>query len=178
MKKQKVALVVGHSRQSQGATTFNGITEYAFNCLLGHRLATDINEGYPGQIEIFEKTEEDKWPELIKVLDDFGGVWVEMHFNRHESSYPCGVEALYWKDSRDSEYMAEKFCRIMSHITNFKNRGPKCPTNKRMTKKTKHPGIIAEPFFGGFEFQQVLHKQEEIYDGYLGFLTRIILGEL
>jgi len=157
---KRLALIVGHTKQSPGAIAVNPIdaTEYEFNC----ELCTMIQQ-------IGEK----KGIETLIFLRDGVGIngayadamafqpdaIVEVHFNAYNSTAQ-GTEVLFHSDKQDqteklfADLLQLKLCDALGREGKT-NRGTKDLADKpgergffNLTRTSEVPCVLIEPFFG------------------------------
>ena len=143
----KVALIVGHKEDSQGACNSTyGICEFGFNnklvekidCLLDSRCETEI---------VYRDTYK-TLPDKINILNpDFVISFHANSFNTHVS----GAETLYYYKSKKGKQIAEIFQSKLTTVLGLNDRGTKAKSSEQrggyLLRNTKAPCIIVEPFF-------------------------------
>lgn len=149
----RVAVVIGHSKTSQGARNSSfDVSEFEFN----QKLAHDIEHNY-GNLFNFDEDEiivvyrENGYVALPKEINELNpDLIVSLHcnaFNTHAS----GCEMLYYHKSRKGKEIARLFQNHLVQRLDNKDRGIKSKTTEDrggyLLRYTKAPCIIVEPFF-------------------------------
>ena len=161
----KIAIVIGHSLDNQGAYGNAGIGEWQFN----DELIQDMFHSgmLPGKHEIYVlyrsadiKGYTNQMHDLHRRIDDLGcTVSIEMHFNSFSDPSANGNEVLYC--SEGGKKIADVFDSALDALPN-RDRGV-----KKVTKSDRGGGfccrgksyaIILEPFFGA-------NQKDYIHDG-------------
>lgn len=151
---KKIALIIGHSQDSQGASNKKyGTTEYQFNGPLAHSVAEKlILEGHNPLI-----IERDTYAELpAKVNMTDADIAVSFHCNAFNED-PNGSETLYYHTSNKGFLLASCIQERVVKCLGLKDRGLKPCQAAHMGKAgdrgghllqgTKMPCVIVEPFF-------------------------------
>lgn len=157
----RIALVVGHNEQRQGAySTILGTTEYAFWLSRVYDIA-DVVRSDPGvSCVMYErrphggdyKSEMDEV--ALRVASSHPDLIVSLHFNSFADASANGAEALHNPNSAESVRAAEAF--LDSWCANgFRNRGARYPSRgaygvEVLTRIA--PTILIEPFFGSNDY--------------------------
>lgn len=147
---KKCVLVVGHSRDSQGAeNSYSGISEYNYNSMLAVEVQRSCKE--VEVVIIYRESTSDGYSNLIASINKESPDFViSLHCNAFNAS-STGCETLYWHSSEKGQKIAE----IIQHRVRFamqnRNRGIK-PKRKGdrgaiLLCNTKAPCVILEPFF-------------------------------
>lgn len=164
---KKLALVVGHNKEDQGAYNYLNETEYVFNSYIAHR----VNMYFGDEVQMFLK--DDEWKEaLAKYSPQF---LIELHFNAF-SKKAYGCEGLTIKTSEAWDKLLENFSKEF----NIKNRGLKeltqC-TDRGWKNLVQYrcPAIIFEPCFANFKTEDS-EKIIENPEKYIQFLKQEILA--
>ena len=143
----KVALVVGHKKNSPGACNSNlNICEFEFNdklvqkidCLVDERCATEVV--YRDSYRVL--------PDMVNALNpDFVVCFHANAFNTHVS----GAETLYYYKSKNGKKIAEIFQNRLISTLKLNDRGIKAKSSEQrggyMLRYTNAPCVILEPFF-------------------------------
>lgn len=147
MSKIKCALIVGHSKKSQGSSNeAQGITEYMYN----EDLAVRIKDYVSGlvDIDIVYRDTYKGLPDKVNALNpDFV---VSLHCNAFNKE-ASGTETLYYHSSKKGKEIAKLFQNRLVLSLELNNRGikPKHSEDKGgyLLKYVKAPCVILEPFF-------------------------------
>ena len=148
----KVAIVIGHSKNSPGTySKYLKASEYIYNSEVASYLGcvADIYNrpnarGYNTQMEKLAEELNPKGYDLV----------IELHFNAFNKS-ANGCEAVIFPGNSKTKSIGNKFCKMITekYVTN--NRGVKehGPTQRGggFLSKMSAPAIILEPFFGDTE---------------------------
>lgn len=154
----KVGVCVGHSRSGdRGAESVSGLTEHAFNSVLGKLICHELSllgiatfsadryegAGYGAAM---------KW--IAGKLDAFGVTHaIELHFNASEEHKARGHEWLHWHSSAGGKKLAQSLHDAFAkEFPEMKDRGLKPIQGKDrgglFLSLTRCPAVIIEPFFG------------------------------
>lgn len=150
MKKIKVALVIGHNKQSQGARNSTyGETEYKFNEQLVEDIFKNIKEMTNDQVEFYIVERYDLINTLVMDLNTVDYTFIiSFHCNAFDTN-TFGCEFLYYHKSKYGEEIAEILNSYISKL--FNNRGIKPKTSEDrggyLLANTTAPCVIAETFF-------------------------------
>lgn len=147
----KIAIVVGHSRNSKGAVNKDsGANEFDFFS----NLADDIKVNFPecnmsDQIVVIHR--ENGYKKLPHEINSFNvDLVVSLHANAHNTKVE-GCEMLYYHKSTKGKEIAKIFQEKIQGIFLNKDRGikPKSSEDRGgyLLKETNAPCIICEPFF-------------------------------
>ncbi len=148
----KIAIVVGHSDKSRGASNpVSGMSEYPFNHKVAKDIASALNNDNSHNIEgvvVLRKTSLRALPDAVNAT---GAVLcVSLHcnaFNRTAS----GCETLYYHSSKQGKAFAGIVQAELMELMNTNDRGikPKSSEDRGgyMLRETNMPCVIAEPFF-------------------------------
>ena len=162
----KIALVIGHDIDNQGAYGNSGISEFRFNDLLlsdmgAAKMFPDKHEYALFYRSTNTKKYSRKMKELHKRLDAWGAdISIEFHFNSFSNRDVHGHEVLYC--SKQGKKIANKLNDSYDKHLPTSNRGI-----KKVTKKQKggwfccigkSVSIIAEPFFSA-------HQERFVWSG-------------
>lgn len=151
MKKSNVAVIVGHSGNSQGYySPFLEMSEYEYNSELATYLdCADIYyrpeaAGYNKQMDLLAEKLNPKDYDLV----------IELHFNMYDgvsNEVGDGCEVFIYPGNETTKAFGQKYCDVISKEYDIVNRGVKERTSGRgvgFLTKMKAPAIIVEPFFG------------------------------
>ena len=140
----RVALVIGHKKESQGACNHTGICEFMYNKALVNMISTRLTvenvivyrqtyETLPRQINYLE-------PELV----------ISFHCNAYNTKV-SGTETLYHHTDDRSKKIAQQLQDTIVDTLRLKNRGikPKSTEDRGgyLLKYVHAPCVIIEPFF-------------------------------
>lgn len=167
----RVAVIIGHSESSQGATNKNyGVSEFEFN----RKLAHDIEHSF----HLFNKTDEivvvyreTTYQDLpIQVNELKPDLIVSLHCNAFDT-HANGCEMLYYHKSEKGKEVARIFQNNIVRGFDNKDRGikPKVSEDRGgyLLRYTNAPCIICEPFFIDNDDEYL--QAEEYFDN--GFLS-------
>ena len=166
----RVALVIGHSKTSQGARNSSfGVSEFEFN----ERLAYDIQREFldlfnfnKDEIEIvYRNNGYAKLPNEINRLNP--DLVVSLHCNAFDG-HAGGCEMLYYHKSEKSKEIARIFQNHLVQRLENKDRGILARTSEDrggyLLKMTHAPAVIVEPFFIDNN-DEYLRAEECFHDG-------------
>ena len=155
----KIALVIGHDFDRQGAYGDMGQSEFAFNDELLSEMANDDMFPYKHEYGVFYRSADikgysRKMKDLHKGLDKWGAdISMEFHFNAIGKVSVTGHEVLYC--SSKGKKLAQKLDAVFDKNLNNKDR------NIKKRKKHERGGgflcrgkstcIIIEPFFAAHQ---------------------------
>jgi len=175
----KIALIVGHRKNSQGAVGSKGISEYKFNKKLIEEIQLDLVDDH--DIKVFYRRDDlsgytERMKDLHKRIDAWGAkVSVSFHFNAAGNKSVDGHEVLYCSGS--GKKLSKKLNDNFTQYLDNNNRGIK--------KKTKHDRgggflcrgksvcILSEPFFGSHQHLYAKNGSERanLVSAYVEFLN-------
>lgn len=90
---KNVALIVGHTKKSQGATAYNGESEYVFNTKVAKRVSKNLNE-FGINCKIFYRDKAGIYGAAHDIKDHFeADLSLELHFNAFKK-VAFGTECL------------------------------------------------------------------------------------
>lgn len=185
---KKVAIIIGHSEESQGAANRNsGMTEFLFNEPLAHLIATKlITAGYEPLV-IYRGESYSSLPgDVNKTGADIA---VSLHCNAFNND-PNGTETLYFKDSQKGFLLASCVQEQIVKCLGLKDRGIKPCKYKYVGKagdrggylleKTSMPCVIVEPFFidSDTSLELASLKIDELAQAYTKGIQNFIKGTL
>jgi len=152
----KIALVIGHSSDKQGAETIDNISEYSFYWTLVH-FSILPNAPLQHDYKVFERGDAsmgytENMKELHSDIDSWGAdLSISFHFNSH-TSQAMGSEVLHSGYEQSKHYAELLNYQFTQNLLGIKNRGIKEKTkNERgggFLHLGKAPAILIEPFFG------------------------------
>ena len=156
MKKSKVALVVGHRSQRQGAVGSAGVSEWHYNRSLAKEIAKEC-KGV--DVKIFYRDDMpggygEKMKRLHKRIDAWGADYsISMHFNAAANTRADGHEVLYC--SSYGELLAKKLNDTFNKYLANRNRGIKKVSPKErgggFLCRGKSICVLAEPYFAAHQ---------------------------
>ena len=157
---KKVALVIGHQSNNQGAYGSKGIGEWAFNT----DLVDDITEVMKSvNAKIFQRSKaisgySNQMRALHAEIDAWGAdISIEFHFNSFSSDSAQGHEVLYCSEGGKKE--AIKLNDSLDKYLPTSNRGVKKVTSSDrgggFCCRGKSYALIIEPFFGSSQHQYI-----------------------
>lgn len=169
----KVALIVGHSRSSQGASNPNGMTEFQFNEALAHSIAPALTQmGLDCEL-VYRKTYQ-QLPYDVNETD--ANIAISLHCNAFNKQV-SGSEVLYYHTSSNGLKLAEYINEQIVFVLGLNNRGTKPIQGAHMgragdrgghlLKHTYMPCVILEPFFidNDSDLKLALDKFDELAKG-------------
>lgn len=164
-----VALIVGHSQKSQGASNANGMTEWAFNHVLANLVANRLmTSGMVKPVLIHRDTYSGLPDKVNKTGSDIA---VSFHANAFNTE-ATGSEVLYWHTSKDGRRLADIMQFAATDALGLTDRGIK---TRRMNGRgayilheTAMPCVIVEPFFidNSADLKVAMEKQCELAKNY------------
>ena len=171
-----IALVVGHSKESQGAVNMSlGMTEFQYNEELVHTVACNLLNTQHKALVFYRNKYRDlpfeinsKSPDLI----------LSFHCNAYNTRV-SGTEALYYHTSSMGKEIATELSHKLSQLLEIPNRGAKPKTAEDrggyLLKYTVAPCVILEPFFidNTSDLQKGLDKLPDIADEIADFLHKL-----
>ena len=172
---KNIAIVIGHSRDSQGACSPFGVPcEWSFNKKVASFL-TDIADifEYTGYSQGYTTMVKNN---AAKINKGNYKLVIELHYN---AAAPAanGCETLYYFNNKQGKYLAEQSSMLISSVMGVKNRGIKALVNEkdRGFAAVYYPNpttILLEPFFGSNQndVSKFLNKEKE----YSEVIRRII----
>jgi N-acetylmuramoyl-L-alanine amidase len=170
---KKVALVIGHSERSQGASNHNGMTEYKFNERLALLIAGKMCEYTELQpLIIYRNCSYYEFPAKINSLNP--DAVVSLHANAHDKN-TSGNETLIHHNSQIAFRLAYSINRKIYSVLRMRNRGikhiHKGERGYHILSETKAPCCILESFFidSDNDLKNALNNFEDLADA-------IILG--
>lgn len=176
---KKLALVVGHNSESQGAVRSDGVTEFQFNSRVA-KIAQDYAKRHYGQMEVgvfFRQPGSGYRREIRRVYEETdrwgADLTNELHFNSHSDSSAHGAEIL-----TSGTASSFKFAQITQNMLvgrmGMRDRGVKTRKTGRGSESLMSgnaPAILSEPFFGSSERDSLLfdesHEEQELAKLYI-----------
>lgn len=144
---KRIAIIVGHSYQAQGAEHPSGTTEFEFNKKLAYLLLDELLELDTQPILVFRNSLTDL-PELVNSTG--ADIAVSLHANAFNTQ-TSGSETLYWHTSKKGKQLAHKLQAAVVDALGLRDRGIKAVTEKEnggyLLRHTSMPAVILEPFF-------------------------------
>lgn len=142
----RVALVVGHSEKSPGATSQCGVSEFEYNNDLAHRIKARLLDDIENII-VYRK----KYRDLPRHINQLKPDYVLcLHCNAFNTR-ASGTEVLYYHRSPRGEQIASCLQTRIVATLGLPDRGIKSRTVEDrggfVLKYTKAPCVILEPFF-------------------------------
>lgn len=173
----KCALVVGHQKQSQGATNkFTGMSEFIFNEQLAKDIKAQVNTV---DIDIiYRKTYQQLPSEINDKKPDF---IICLHCNAYNTK-ATGTETLYHYGSARGKIAAQILQQHLLRALQLKDRGikPKSVEDRGgyVLKYTNAPCIIAEPFFidNDHDLKRAINNRIQLTTAYANAITIINLS--
>ncbi len=152
----RIAIVVGHRKNSQGAVGSVGTSEYKLNTEVAKRISSRVSKH---KIKIFYRRDDlsgytERMKDLHKRIDEWGAdVSVSLHFNAASNPQANGHEVLYCssKGKKLAKKLNDKFTKYLGN----KDRGIKHKTKGDrgggFLCRGKSVCILAEPFFAAHQ---------------------------
>lgn len=160
--KKKIAFVIGHTSKDKGAfSTFLQISEFDLFKEFANKHLSGVGDIFLHDETITSYTQ--RQADTATKTTEYEYVF-ELHFN---SATPAaeGCEALFYTGNTKAKKIAEKFCSLMVHFLDMKNRGAKALNASDrgfgFVSKQKPTALILEPFFGSNEDDCRNFKQEK-----------------
>ncbi len=183
---KKVALIIGHSAKSPGATNKTyGTSEFEFNGPLAHSVAEKlILEGYE-PIIIYRDCSYSALPGKVNQTE--ADIAVSFHCNAFNEQ-SNGSETLYYKHSSKGFMLASCIQEQVVNCLGLKDRGLKpCVASHKgkagdrgglLLQKTLMPCVIVEPFFidSDASLELANHKFEELSEAYTKGIVDYLRG--
>jgi N-acetylmuramoyl-L-alanine amidase len=161
----KIALVIGHSKTSQGAVNkATKLTEFKYNEQLAKDVQQELQKENHEGVLVYRTTLAALPAQVNKLQPRIG---IEFHCNASAKANAKGAEVLYWHTSTKGKKVAEILqAEIVAALGN-PNRGAKPRTlgerGATQLKETNMPYVILEPFFidndADLKNAQVKHKE-------------------
>lgn len=145
----KIALIIGHSSTSQGASNKKAkLTEFNYNKGLVADIKNSlVSSGHKDVQIVYRKTYEEL-PKQVNALKP--DIVVSFHCNAYNET-ASGTEVLYWHKSVKGKKIATIFQKELLKALKLPNRGIKPKTSEDrggyILRHTEAPCIILEPFF-------------------------------
>lgn len=117
---KKIGLIIGHTEGSQGAKSYNGISEYKYNSKVAEICKKELTDKYDCEVTIFNRN---KGYDYINAM--LGGVefTIELHFNAF-SKPAFGLEMLVLDESpEECHKIADVITDILATNYKMKERG-------------------------------------------------------
>ena len=152
---KKIALIIGHSKNSQGASNKEcGTTEFQFNEPLALEVAILLKKMGFDPIVVYRNN---SYSSLPKEVNETGAdIGVSFHCNAFNKN-PNGTESLYFNGSSNGLLLASAIQEEVVKCLGLKDRGIKPidwghvgkagDRGGFLLKHTKMPVVIVEPFF-------------------------------
>jgi len=166
--------VIGHDIQAQGASSSNGLTEYAWNSVFVHELANRLFSKYDKTIGLVftRPAGRNGLRKLTNYINDYAPKFViSFHCNAYDGK-ASGTETLYWHSSIEGKWMASRVQEAIVNTLRIPNRGLK-PISKgergwMILGLTQAPTIITEPFFidNDRDLEVAQKKRNELLEAY------------
>ncbi len=144
----KVALVIGHKIESQGASNASrGISEFEFNESLAFDIAKKLTSiGIAHEI-IYRDTYQDLPDKINSIAPE---LILSLHCNAFNGE-ATGTETLYYHTSQSSKHLAEVVQKNVCTALGLRDRGilPRTSEDRGgyLLRYTNAPCVICEPFF-------------------------------
>lgn len=170
----KVALVIGHSCKSQGASNKNSISEFEYNMFLVHRVKRAVPSSI--DVEIVCRDEYKDLPDKINALNP--DLVLSFHCNAFNTEV-SGSEVLYYHTSETGQALAYRLQQLIVNALGLRDRGikPKRSEDRGgyLLAYTKAPCLILEPFFidNSSDLQIAGLKEDVLVAAYVQFLIEL-----
>jgi len=166
----KVALVVGHTEESQGAKNINyNISEFVYNRKIVESLVRFFSDSNIEVVPVYRNSYK-KLPDEINDLNpDF---IISFHCNAFNKS-ATGSEVLYYHSSHVGSIIADTFLGNTVATLYLKDRKTKAKHSEDrggyILKNTNAPMVILEPFFidNDADLSVALSKENELLKSYI-----------
>jgi len=160
--KKKIAFVIGHTSKDKGAfSTFLQISEFDLFKEFANKHLSGVGDIFLHDETITSYTQ--RQADTATKTTEYEYVF-ELHFNAATPAAE-GCEALFYTGNTKAKKIAEKFCSLMVHFLDMKNRGAKALNASDrgfgFVSKQKPTALILEPFFGSNEDDCRNFKQEK-----------------
>ena len=183
---KKVALIIGHSSESGGATNKTyGTSEFQFNGPLAHSVAEKLILEGCEPIIIYRDCSYSELPN--KVNETGADIAVSFHCNAFNEQ-SNGSETLYYKGSSKGFLLASCIQENVVKCLGLKDRGLKpCVATHEgkagdrgglLLQKTSMPCVIVEPFFidSDESLELANHKFEDLSEAYTKGIVNYLRG--
>ena len=160
--KKKIAFVIGHTSKDKGAfSTFLQVSEFDLFKEFANKHLSGVGDIFLHDETITSYTQ--RQADTATKTTEYEYVF-ELHFNAATPAAE-GCEALFYTGNTKAKKIAEKFCSLMVHFLDMKNRGAKALNASDrgfgFVSKQKPTALILEPFFGSNEDDCRNFKQEK-----------------
>ena len=144
----RVALVIGHTRFSGGASSHNGVDEFEYNEELAGMIASNLSDEHDIDALIFHRKSYRKLPKEINAKKP--DIVISLHCNAYNTQV-SGSEVLYYYKSKNGKILAQKMLDAIKQALDIKDRGVKGKSTEDrggyILRYTNAPCVILEPFF-------------------------------
>lgn len=153
----KLAIVIGHSRRSQGAVAVSGVQEWRWNATLAGQIqALAIQAGIDAAT--FERRAgpyNSTVPALARAINAWGAdLVISLHFDSSTNPAAHGTSVLHWPGSKRSAGWAAALAASISRALGTRNRGAIAQGQSWsgaqlwILSDTRCPAVIIESHFG------------------------------
>jgi len=163
MRQKKIAIVIGHRRNSQGAYGSEGISEYKFWTEFVEQMFKDGYVSDKNDLAVFQRKDKlrgytERMKDLHRRIDKWGAdISISLHFNASSKQYVNGHEVLYC--SRKGKEIAKRLDAKLDQYLDNNDRNLKKITRKQrgggFLCRGKSVCILAEPFFASHQHKYV-----------------------
>lgn len=158
---KRVAIVVGHAGDQQGARSYNNNTEWVWCSGLAGDLLNNLR-AHRIDSEVFYRAEtgryRDRMEDLTRRVNAYRpDLVVSLHFNAFGDETVKGCEVLHHPDSRKGKEWAKRFVDRIAHVIGHGRRGKNGTRGQILSWSgaqlyiltlTKAPAVIVETHFG------------------------------
>ncbi len=178
----KVAIVVGHRQNAQGAVGDAGVSEFEFNSGLAKDIVRHTNKH---ELKIFYRRDDlsgytERMKDLHKRIDAWGAtVSISLHFNAASSPSVDGHEVLYY--SKTGGKLARALNGNFNLYLDNRDRGVKrVKKNERgggFLSRGKSYCVLAEPFFAAHQSKYMpgTSGYDALLLAYINFIDNIVI---
>jgi len=166
----KVALVVGHTEESQGAKNINyNISEFEYNKKIVESLVRGFSKNSIEVVSVYRDSYRNLPNEINDLSPDF---IISFHCNAFNKS-ATGSEVLYYHSSEIGSVIADTFLSNIVATLYLKDRKIKSKHSEDrggyLLKNTKAPCVILEPFFidNDEDLSVALSRENELLKSYM-----------
>jgi N-acetylmuramoyl-L-alanine amidase len=160
----KIALVIGHKKNSPGACNDSGICEHDYNSELVRLISNLLDENHINNVIVHRDTYLELPFEINKLKPD---LVLSFHCNAFDGR-ASGSETLYYHRSKKGKELAIGLLKTISSALGLRYRGAKPKRAEErggyLLKYTHAPCVILEPFFidNDSDIAQGILRQDEL----------------
>lgn len=170
----RVALVIGHSHTSRGASNKSGLTEFDYNGMIVHAVRQKLANRPGVEVSVVYRGSYQTLPDKINNLDP--DLILSFHCNAFNTK-ASGTEVLYYHKSVAGAILAANMQKAIVDVLRLPDRGIK-PKRREdrggyLLAYTKAPCLIIEPFFidNRIDLNTAHFNEVNLIDAYVKFIT-------